>query len=110
MAAIDGVDCLWVGHFDLSAPGGFPGQFEHKDFLDAIDAVVRVGPGGGGGPAVDKISAINPEARIILSSGYSLNGMIKEVLDRGGIRGFIQKPFLINELSEKIREILGRKK
>lgn len=41
IAGLDGVDCLWVGHFDLSASLGIPGQFEHKDFLDAIDAVVR---------------------------------------------------------------------
>ena len=41
IAAVDGVDCLWVGHFDLSASLGIPGQFEHKDFLDAIDTVVR---------------------------------------------------------------------
>jgi 2-keto-3-deoxy-L-rhamnonate aldolase RhmA len=41
IAALEGVDCLWVGHFDLSASLGIPGQFEHKDFLDAIDAVVK---------------------------------------------------------------------
>lgn len=40
IAALDGVDCLWVGHFDLSASLGIPGQFDHKDFTDAIDAVV----------------------------------------------------------------------
>ena len=32
MAAIDGVDCLWVGHFDLSVSLGIPGQFDHPDF------------------------------------------------------------------------------
>jgi 2-keto-3-deoxy-L-rhamnonate aldolase RhmA len=36
MAAIDGVDCLWVGHFDLSVSLGIPGQFDHKDFKRAI--------------------------------------------------------------------------
>jgi 2-keto-3-deoxy-L-rhamnonate aldolase RhmA len=41
IAALDGVDCLWVGHFDLSASLGIPGQFEHRDFRDAIDTVVR---------------------------------------------------------------------
>lgn len=40
IAAVEGVDCLWVGHFDLSASLGIPGQFEHPDFLAAIDAVV----------------------------------------------------------------------
>ena len=32
MAAIDGVDCLWVGHFDLSVSLGIPGEFDHPDF------------------------------------------------------------------------------
>jgi 2-keto-3-deoxy-L-rhamnonate aldolase RhmA len=41
MAAIDGVDCLWVGHFDLSSSLGVPGQFEHPTFLKAIDKVAN---------------------------------------------------------------------
>ncbi len=101
-----------LGYEVLNASTGEEAAEMYRQNRDRIDLVIMdmIMPGGGGGPAVDKISAINPEARIILSSGYSLNGMIKEVMDRGGIRGFIQKPFLINELSEKIREILRRKK
>lgn len=41
LAATDGVDCLWVGHFDLSASLGIPGEFEHPDFLDAIARVEK---------------------------------------------------------------------
>jgi 2-keto-3-deoxy-L-rhamnonate aldolase RhmA len=40
IAAVDGVDCLWVGHFDLSVSLGIPGQFEHKDFKKAIDKTI----------------------------------------------------------------------
>lgn len=40
IAALDGVDCLWVGHFDLSASLGIPGEFQHKKFLEAIERVV----------------------------------------------------------------------
>lgn len=40
IAAVDGVDCLWVGHFDLSVSLGIPGEFEHKDFKRAIDRTV----------------------------------------------------------------------
>ena len=29
IAAIDGVDCLWIGHFDLTCSLGIPGQFDH---------------------------------------------------------------------------------
>ena len=40
IAALPGVDCLWVGHFDLSVSLGVPGQFDSKTFNDAIDRVV----------------------------------------------------------------------
>ena len=43
IAKIDDVDCLWVGHFDLSNFLGVPGKFDSKLFLDAIDKIVQVG-------------------------------------------------------------------
>jgi len=39
IAAVPGVDCLWVGHFDLSCSLGIPGDFTHPKFLAAIDRV-----------------------------------------------------------------------
>ena len=39
IAAVDGVDCLWVGHFDLTASLGIPGQFEHPRYLAAVDRI-----------------------------------------------------------------------
>jgi 2-keto-3-deoxy-L-rhamnonate aldolase RhmA len=41
LAALPGVDCLWIGHFDLSCALGIPGQFEHRDFTDAVKAVTK---------------------------------------------------------------------
>jgi 2-keto-3-deoxy-L-rhamnonate aldolase RhmA len=40
IAAIDGVDALWVGHFDLSVSLGVPGEFEHPRFRDAIERTI----------------------------------------------------------------------
>jgi 2-dehydro-3-deoxyglucarate aldolase/4-hydroxy-2-oxoheptanedioate aldolase len=40
MAAIDGVDCLWVGHFDLSVSLGVPGEFDHPKFTAAIEKTI----------------------------------------------------------------------
>ena len=40
IAAVDGVDCLWVGHFDLSVSLGIPGEFDNPKFTEAIDKVV----------------------------------------------------------------------
>lgn len=40
MAATDGVDCLWVGHFDLSVSLGIPGEFDHPKFKKAIETTI----------------------------------------------------------------------
>jgi 2-keto-3-deoxy-L-rhamnonate aldolase RhmA len=39
IAAVGGIDVLWIGHFDLSNFLGIPGQFNHPDFLDAVRRV-----------------------------------------------------------------------
>jgi 2-keto-3-deoxy-L-rhamnonate aldolase RhmA len=40
IAAVDGLDILWIGHFDLTNSLGIPGQFGHPTFLRAVDAVL----------------------------------------------------------------------
>ncbi len=99
-----------LGYTVMKAGTGEEAARIYQDHQGQIDLVIMdmIMPGGGGGPAVDAISEINPSVKVLLSSGYSLNGMIKEVMDRGGIRAFIQKPFQLNELAAKIREILAR--
>jgi len=41
IAAVDGIDCLWVGHFDLSISMGIGGQFDHADFIAAVTRVAQ---------------------------------------------------------------------
>jgi len=43
ISAIDGVDCLWVGHFDLTNFLGIPGNFSSSIYLDAIKRIVEAG-------------------------------------------------------------------
>ena len=40
IAAVPGVDALWLGHFDLTNFMGLPGQFKHPDYLAAVDRIV----------------------------------------------------------------------
>src|SRR5215467_6876420 len=40
IAAVDGIDCLWIGHFDLSVSLGIPGQFDHPKFLTAVERTI----------------------------------------------------------------------
>ncbi len=73
----------------------------------AIDLVVldMVMPTMGGGQTYDTLKSMNPDIRVLLSSGYSLNGQAADILRRG-CRGFIQKPFDLGALSRKLREVL----
>jgi two-component system, cell cycle sensor histidine kinase and response regulator CckA len=72
----------------------------HLVILDMIMPII------GGGETYEKLKEINPDVKVLLSSGYSLDDHVTEVLDRG-CNGFIQKPFTMKGLSQKIREILG---
>lgn len=42
IAAVEGIDVLWVGHFDLTISMGIPAKFDDPRFLDAIDRVAEV--------------------------------------------------------------------
>jgi 2-dehydro-3-deoxyglucarate aldolase/4-hydroxy-2-oxoheptanedioate aldolase len=39
IAAVAGVDVVWLGHFDLTSSMGIPAQFEHPRFLAAVEAL-----------------------------------------------------------------------
>lgn len=54
------------------------------------------------------LKEINPDVLTLLSSGYSINGEARGILD-DGVKGFIQKPFRIFELSQKVAELLQEK-
>lgn len=73
-----------------------------------IDLVVldMVMPGMGGGETYNRLKEIDPDVKVLLSSGYSINGQAQEILDQG-CNGFIQKPFDIKDLSRKLKEILN---
>jgi CheY-like chemotaxis protein len=75
---------------------------------DNIDIVLLdiVMPHMGGSEVYEKMREINPNIKVLLLSGYSIDGEATDILDRG-CDGFIQKPFTMKELSGKIREIMG---
>jgi DNA-binding NtrC family response regulator len=62
-----------------------------------------------GSKVFDHIREIRPQIPVMLSSGYAINGQADEIMRRG-CNGFIQKPFNISELSQKVRTILDEAK
>jgi two-component system cell cycle sensor histidine kinase/response regulator CckA len=79
----------------------------YKEMKNSIDLIIldMIMPGLSGSETFDRIKEFNSSAKILLSSGYSLNGQAKKILAKG-CRGFIQKPFDIAQISRKIREVL----
>ena len=63
-------------------------------------------PSMSGGEVFDRLCQIGSQVRVLLSNGYSIDGDATESLDRG-CNGFAPKPFRVEALSRKIREILG---
>jgi two-component system cell cycle sensor histidine kinase/response regulator CckA len=64
-------------------------------------------PEMGGGETYDRLKEIDPDVKVLLSSGYSLGGQATEILNRG-CDGFIQKPFSMRDLSQKLRQIIDQ--
>ena len=54
------------------------------------------------------ITKVHPEMKVIVCSGYSIEGPVQKILDAGA-HGFLQKPFSLTTLSEKLKEVLEDK-
>ncbi len=96
-----------TGYDVLSARGGKEAIDVYKKNKDKIDIVIldMVMPDMSGGEVYDTLKEINPDIKVLLSSGYSISGQATEILERG-CDGFIQKPFNMSQLSQGIRKIL----
>jgi PAS domain S-box-containing protein len=96
-----------LGYRVLVARSGAEALALYAQHQAEIDLIIldMIMPGMGGGAVFDRLRSINPETPVLLSSGYSLDGQALDILKRG-CRGFIQKPFNIEQLKQKISEIL----
>ncbi len=74
----------------------------------SIDLVILdlIMPDLHGSVVFDRIREMNPAARILLSSGYSIDDHAAAILERGA-DGFIQKPFGTTELSAMVHQVLN---
>jgi two-component system cell cycle sensor histidine kinase/response regulator CckA len=96
-----------LGYRVFMARSGQEGLEVYKARKGEIHLVIMdmIMPGMGGENAIDILKTMNPELKVILSSGYSLEGQAARIMERG-CQAFIQKPFSARELSQKIREVL----
>ena len=99
-----------LGYQVVTAAGGQAAVEIFQRDPTRIDLVIldMIMPGLSGEEVFEQMRAVAPKARILLSSGYSEDGEAKAIMARG-CDGFIQKPFDLILLSQRIREILDKK-
>ena len=99
-----------LGYKVLTAGSGREAIETYEKNKEKIDIVLldMIMPDMSGSDTYDKLKEINPDVKVLLASGYSMIGTATEIMDRG-CSGFIQKPFKMKELSQKLREILDKK-
>jgi two-component system, cell cycle sensor histidine kinase and response regulator CckA len=100
-----------LGYKVLSTDNGAEAVAIYRQRQHDIDLVLldMIMPAMNGGETFNALKAINPDIKVVLSSGYSINGQAKTILDRG-CKGFIQKPFSLQDLSIKLRQVLDSEK
>jgi len=87
MAAVPGVDALWLGHFDLTNFMGIPGAFRHPDYLAAVQRIVKACDAHG--KAAGFLAADDAWAREYVAHGFRLlaygldQAMLGNALRRG---------------------------
>jgi PAS domain S-box-containing protein len=97
-----------LGYKTLTATKGSEAIEIYKTRGEDIDLVIldMVMPTISGGETFDRLKETDPAIKVILCSGYSIDGQATEILERG-CKAFIQKPFNLKTLSQHIQAVLN---
>jgi CheY-like chemotaxis protein len=97
-----------LGYTILTAGSGEQAVEIYRQRQTGIQLVIldMIMPGMSGGETFDQLRAVNPSIRVILSSGYSIDGKAQAIMKKG-VRVFLQKPYRLHDLASKIREALS---
>jgi CheY-like chemotaxis protein len=88
-----------------SGPAGIKLFENDPSGIDAVLLDLSM-PGMSGLETYEKLRAVNPSVKILLTSGIIEDEQVRKAMERG-IKGFIQKPYSAGDLSRKMKEILG---
>jgi CheY-like chemotaxis protein len=96
-----------LGYKVMTAKSGKEALAYYKENRGGLDLVTldMIMPEMSGRDTYDELKKIDPDVKVLLVSGYSLNKQVEELLEKG-CNGFMQKPFDIIQLSHKLREVL----
>ena len=96
-----------LGYTVIRARSGREAIERFRENYDRVSLVLldMIMPEMGGGEVFDELKRISRHVKVLLASGYSMQGQAREIINRGCI-GFIQKPFNMEDLSSKLRSVL----
>ena len=96
-----------AGYKVLSAKSGEEALEIYTQNQSSIDLTILdlSMPGMGGHKCLVRLLELNPEAKVIIASGYSANATAKDTIEAGAA-GFISKPFRTEELLARIKQVL----
>lgn len=77
---------------------------EHHGEIDLV-LLDMIMPGMGGRETFRRLKEIDPDVRVVLSSGYSIEGQAQELI-KDGCLGFLQKPYNLSDLDSKLETAL----
>jgi len=99
--------CNALGYNVITAASGKEALKSYKDRKNKINLVIldMIMPGMNGLETFLELKKLNPDIKVLLSTGYSIDEKAKEML-RQGCKGFILKPYGVIDFSHKLREIL----
>ena len=100
-----------LGYSVLLAENGLDAVEIYRENPREIDLVLldMIMPKAGGHQSFFQIRAIDPEAKILLSSGFVSENEVQDLLAQGAC-GFLPKPHRLPVVARAIREILDRGK
>lgn len=64
-------------------------------------------PGMGGNKCLQEMIKLDPSAKVVVASGYSMDGQIMQPLETGAL-GYISKPYKVADLLNEVRNVLGK--
>ncbi len=95
------------GYTVLLAPDGESALELYKERRKHISLVILdlIMPGMGGKQCLEKLLKINPDTKVVIASGYSIDGHAKDAL-KAGAKAFVSKPYELNKMLQAVRSVL----
>lgn len=96
-----------LGYQVQCASDGLDALEVYRNSADKIDLVIldMIMPHMNGPDCFRELKKFDPDVKAILSSGYSRDGAVQDVLDEGML-GFTQKPYRMRELAGLVASVL----